>query len=214
MSGPTEKKTPSLPGPGARPGPRQPRRWLPAALVLLFGSLAAIAVWSWNQPGLAERIQAALPDRPDLTGKPAVLAQLLAKAQAGATSARDALQSVAELGRLYHANGFNSEAAACWRLMQREQPRVARWCYYLADLQRLASDYPAMAAQLARTTELAPDYAPAWLLLAGLQFKTGQLESAELNYQKRLRLLPGDPHARLWLARVALQSGRPAEARR
>ena len=175
--------------------------------------MVAAGLWWWRQPTLVERVQSALPARPDLTGKPAVLIELLAKAQAGTTSPGDTLAKVAELGRLYHSNGFNREAAACWNLLQREQPRVARWSYYLADLQRTENDYTAMEALLIRTTELAPDYAPAWLLLAGLQFKTGQIEIAARNYQKRLQLLPGDPYARLWLARIALQRGRKTEAR-
>ena len=208
----TQKKFPAISG-ASQSGVRRGRPWLWTLLVLSCVVFAGVAVWRWHHPNLEKRLQARLPIPPDLSGKPAVLVDLLAKAQAGATSADDPLAKVIELGRLYHANGFYQEAAACWRLLQTEQPGVARWDYYLADLERIASDYPAMSSLLTRTTELAPDYAPAWLLLAGLQFKTGQLEDAERNYQKRLLLLPGDPYARLWLVRIALQKGRPAEAR-
>lgn len=187
-------------------------------MLVALGSLAVIAVavlgWRWLHPDLAMRARAVLPTKVDLTGKPAVLVERLARAQAGATSSGDVLASVTELGRLYHANAYYRDATECWRFLQTEQPKEARWPYYLADLQRVASDYPAMAELLIRTTELAPDYAPAWLLLAGLQFKTGQLEDAERNYQKRLQLVPGDPYARLWLARIALQRDQKAEARR
>ncbi len=193
---------------------RRGRPWMVAPLVLLFAALAVGAVWWWRQPNLAQRVQAAIPQQPDLTGKAAALGELLAKAQTGTTTSADPLASVAELGRLYHANGFNMEATACWQLLCTEQPRVAQWYYYLADQKRMASDYPAMAVLLEKTTALAPDYAPAWLLLAGLQFKTGQLEAATRDYEKRLALLPGDPYARLWLARIALQSGHSDDARR
>lgn len=190
------------------------KRWLLIGVLSLGVVAAGVSAWQWRHPSLAKRVHTGLPRPPDLTDKPAVLVDRLAKAQAGATSSVDVLAHVAELGRLYHANGFNQEAEACWRLLQREQPQEARWPYYLADLQRMASDYTAMSELLVRTTELAPDYAPAWLLLAGLQFKTGQLDSAERNYHKRLDLVPGDPYARLWLARVALQRERREEARR
>jgi tetratricopeptide (TPR) repeat protein len=192
---------------------RAGRRWVWTLLVLLCVVLAGVAGWWWRHPNLEKHLQARLPAQPNLSGKPAVLVDLLAKAQAGATSSDDALAKVIELGRLYHANGFYQEAATCWRLLQSEQPGVARWDYYLADLERIASNYPAMSTLLTRSTELAPDYAPAWLLLAGLEFKTGQLENAEHNYQKRLQLLPGDPYARLGLVRIALQKERQAEAR-
>lgn len=183
-------------------------------MILFFIALAVSAVWWWRRPNLTERVQAAIPREPNLTGKAPVLAELLAKAQAGAKGAADPLASVAELGRLYHANSFNAEATACWQLLCVEQPDVARWYYYLADQKRMASDYSTMTALLEKTTALAPDYAPAWLLLAGLQFKTGHLEAAARDYEKRLALVAGDPYARLWLARIALQSGRTDEARR
>lgn len=202
-----------MPGPtaGSR---RRGQPWSAGALVLLFAAVAVGVMWWWHRPNLAQRVHAAIPKPPDLTGQPAVLAELLAKAEIGTKTSADPLASVAELGRLYHANGFNLEATACWQLLCTEQPRVARWPYYLADQKRMASDYPAMAALLEKTAALAPDYAPAWLLLAGLQFKTGHLEIAARDYEKRLTLLPGDPYARLWLARIALQSGRADEARR
>jgi len=208
-----EAKSP--PPAGARAGHARGRARRPGFLIALVAlGVAAGAGWWWRHPSLAHRMQASLPAPPDLTGKPAMLAERLAKAEAGAISAGNPLAGVIELGRLYHANGFDQEAAACWRLLQAEQPQEARWPYYLADLQRLASDYAAMSALLVRTTELAPSYAPAWLRLAGLQFKTGQLKTAERNYQKRLELMPDDPYARLWLVRVALQGGRKADARR
>jgi HemY protein len=204
-----------IPAP-AMPRSSQPRLpwWVWAALLASSVALTTTGVWWWRQPSLADRVQVGLPAPPDLTGKPIVLAERLTKAQAGAVSPGEVLLNIAELGRLYHANGFNQEAAACWRLLQAKQPREARWCYYLADSKRIASDYAAMYALVARTTELAPDYAPAWLLLAGLEFKIGKLESAQRDYEKRLQLLPGDPYARLSLARIALQKGNSAEARR
>jgi HemY protein len=180
---------------------------------LFFVAVAGIAGWWWRHPSPEKRIYARLPATPDLTGKPAVLIDRLAKAHMPARSLAAALDKTAELGRLYHANGFYAEAAVCWHLLQTEQPRNARWDYYLADLERTASNYPAMSTLLMRTTELAPDYAPAWLVLAGLQFKTGQMENARRAYQQRLRLLPDDPYARLGLVRIALQEGRQTEAR-
>lgn len=210
---PAQPRAPATPpdtGSG-EPAGRWARR---GALGLSLITLIAVGVWQWRLPNLSQRVQAAIPHRPDLSGKAPVLGDMLAKAQNSALTSLDPLASVAELGRLYHANGFDGEAAACWQFLLIEQPREARWYYYLADIQRKESNYTVMEGLLKKTTELAPDYAPAWLLLAGLQFKTGQLEIARHNYEKRLTLVPGDPHARLWLARLELQNGRSAEARR
>ena len=209
-----QKKSPPTPNAKSQDVVRRGRRWI--WVLLLLSGLALTGTGGWwrlHHPSLEKRIYARLPAPPDLSGKPPILIERLAKAQAPAKSLDEALTQIADLGRLYHANGFPTEAAACWQLLQAEQPAVARWDYYLADLERTASNYPAMSALLVRTTELAPDYAPAWLVLAGLQFKTGDLENAGRNYQRRLQLLPGDPYARLGLVRTALQGGRKTEAR-
>lgn len=159
------------------------------------------------------RIAAALPAMPDLQGKPAQFADLLTRANALARSSRHRWEGVAELGRLYHANGYRAEAAACWRLLRTEQPGVARWPYYLASLRRIASDYPEMTALLRETVKSAPHYAPAWLQLAEQELKTGNADAAERDYRTRLKLMPGDAYARLGLARLAQRAGRHMEAR-
>ena len=189
------------------------RPWLLAGLALGFVLIGTSVVQIWRGNNLLARVQAALPAPPDLTGKPAKLVGLLSTAQAKTKSRSDVLDGVAELGCTYQANDYLREAEACWRILRAEQPREARWCYFLADLRRAAGDYAEMTALIVRTTELAPDYAPAWLHLADLQFKTGRMEDAERNYQRRLALLPDDPYARLGLARVALQQGQRDQAR-
>lgn len=191
---------------------RHQRFWAAAFAIALLVA-GTIAVRAWREHSHVDRIRASLPVLPKLTGKPAVLGELLAKAQAAAWSNRKPLEAVVELGRLYHANDYRAQAEICWRLLRREQPNEARWCYYLADLRRAASDYEEMAALLVQTVKLAPDYAPAWLQLAGLNFKNGRFEPAEANYRRRLALLPGDPYSKFGIARIALQSGRRDEAR-
>jgi len=193
-----------------------PARWRgPAALaglILLLAGLGALFIPSWRRHQAVARVQAGLPALPEARTMPAMLAQRLAEAHQKAAGA-SALEGAAELGRIYHASGYPREAEACWELLRAAQPREARWCYYLADLRRVASDYAGLADLLGQTTELAPTYAPAWLQLADVQFKTGQTAEAARGYQMRLGLLPRDPYARLGLARVALQEGQRAQAR-
>jgi len=178
------------------------------------GALGTAAFHGWQWYRLPARVSAGLPAAPDLAGKPAIQAELFAQATALTHSPATALPGVAELGRLYHANAYRREAEACWRVLRREQPREARWCYYLADLRRTAGDSAEFSALLTQAVALAPDYGPAWLQLAGLEFKAGSLALAERHYERRLALVPGDPHARLGLAHVAQQNGRADEARR
>ncbi len=196
---------------GRAASPVYHRRGIAIALIAALVALGAASAWNWvPRPA---RVVVAVPALPDLRGRPAELQARLQRAQLLAADRGSRLIGVAELGRLYHASGFPVEAEACWRLLLAEQPRTARWSYYLADLRRAASDYTGMAALLARTTEVAPTYAPAWLRLADLQFKNGQFAAADHAYRRRLALLPGDPYARFGLARLALQQGRREDAR-
>jgi len=181
---------------------------------LVFAAVAVASAFAWHWYRLPERVQAGLPAVPaDLASKSAELAKRVAAAQALSRSRAEALEGAAELGRLYHANGYLREAEACWRLLHAEQPRDARWCYYLADLRRTAGDDSAVTALLTETVRLAPDYAAAWLRLAELEFKTGHADAAASHYERRLALVPSDPYARLGLARVALQRGERTTAR-
>lgn len=124
-----------------------------------------------------------------------------------------ALKGLAELGRLYHANGFFPAATSCWELLRREQPDEPRWAYLLGDSRRAAGDYERMETNLREVVRLAPGYAPAWLRLAGHLLKTGRADEAAEAFRRRLQFVPGDPYARLGLARVALQDGDAVAAR-
>lgn len=168
----------------------------------------------WRRHVEREQVRASLPALPDVSTQPAALGTALRGAAQKALSTRQSLEGVGELARLYHANGYYKEADACWRILHAKQPREARWCYYLADLRRMASDDTGMVSFLERTARLAPAYAPAWLKLAELEFKTGQLDAAERDYRRRLALVPGDPYANIGLARLALQHGRRDEGQR
>ncbi len=155
----------------------------------------------------------ALMPLPNLADRNAVLREKLTTAYERARASTD-VATVAELGRLYHANGFHPEAEACWRWLQQQQPREGKWAYYRADLRRIASDYTEYETLLNKTVEAAPDYAPAWLKLAEHHFKTDRLDVAQRGYERRLALVPQDPYARFGLARITLQRGQSEQARR
>ena len=184
------------------------------AAATALGAAVVVAVFLWKDTGLHDRILAALPQPPaDLAAKSETLAGRVTSADRDARSEDGALEAVAELGRLYHANGYREEAEACWKLLHEQQSRVARWPYYLASLRLITGDIEAVRALLAETVRLAPDYATGWLKLADLEFKTGKPGDAEGHYKKRLGLVAADPYARLGLARIELQRGNREAAR-
>jgi len=180
----------------------------------IFGLAALFGIGRvYHRRAVAERMARSVLSLPTLAGAPEPLRLRLHRAHALALDPATVLAGVGELGRLFRANAYLDEAEQCWKLLSDAEPRNARWAYYLADARSLASDEPAMAHWLTKSTELAPDYAPAWLRLGDLSFKTGQLDLAARAYRTRLALLPGDPYANLGLARIALQRGDRAEAR-
>jgi Flp pilus assembly protein TadD, contains TPR repeats len=193
--------------------PRKTRRPIAIALALCALAIAAASPFAWRWIRFPARVQTALPPLPAHHDRPHAFSDALQRATKLTFERRTLLDGVAALGRSYHANGYDDHARACWNLLTREQPRDARWPYLLADLHRRAGDYEAMAAQLTLTIQLAPDYAAARLKLADHLFKTGHIAPAAEHYRQRLEQLPGDPYARLGLARVASHEGRTEEAR-
>jgi len=192
-----------------QPGPR--RAWLIVGLIAVFLVGAGIAL-SFHRNAASS--YPGLPPLPDLTGKPAELRQKLSELQARVHADRDTSNAIAALGRLYHANGFAAEAAACWQILHGLQPREGHWPYYLSDLSRTASDADGLRRWLEKTVEVAPDYSAAWLQLGDLAFKLRQFDAAESAFRQRLRLVPHDPYAAFGLARILLERGQRDEGKR
>jgi len=182
--------------------------WRIAVLTLALAGLAFAAGKFGLRQAQVNRVRATLPTAP-ATASNDTLRDMLADARKRAESGR--LEDVAELGRLYHANEFRREAEVCWRLLIREQPREARWTYYLADLLRTAGEQTAVEELLTRTVAADPSVASAWLQLAEMKLKQGRLDAAAADYRRRIDLLPDDPYAQVGLARIAQQKGRPEE---
>ncbi|MGH7058288.1 MAG: tetratricopeptide repeat protein, partial [Acetobacteraceae bacterium] len=180
--------------------------------VVVLGIATVVSERTGSRHLRSPSIAAAVPALPDLVQAPAELRNRMDKARAQALAPATQLAGLAEFGRLCHANFHTAEAEACWRLLAAAEPRDPRWTYYLADLRGMASDANGMEKWLRKTVELASDYAPAWLRLGDLEFKTGQLDAAEQAYRRRLALVPHDPYASLGLARLALQRDHREEA--
>jgi len=183
-------------------------------IALCLSLLLAMGIAASLRRFLSSPPRTELPAFPPPVNIPRVLLEHLTRAQTRASAADSTLSSIADLARLYHMNGYEKEARKCWLILHRSEPREARWTYYLADLAAHASDELEQGRRLRETVKLAPDYAPAWLELGQLDFKSGKLDEADSAYRRRLELLPNDSYAKLGLARIALQRGALAQGRR
>lgn len=168
-----------------------------------------IAAWRWSAPRPAEPVEfgARLKE-----GSGKLASQILLRAAEKKLGDQPPARAREELGRLYHANGFLSEAESCWRWLRDSDAKSGEWSYLLADVRNQLGDPAGFESLLRETVTRSPEYAPAWLKLAELQFKSGRFDDARAAYERRLQLLPGDPYARLGLARIDRQQGREAKA--
>lgn len=163
-------------------------------------------------PSLPEQVRGAFPALPDLSSAPVILQEKLQHAYAK-TAASGTVADLAEYARLLHANDFAAAAAQAWQVLHRVDPAEPRWSYYLAHLRRDTGDMGETIMWLQKTVEINPNYRPAWLQLGDMALKSARFELARNYYGKCLRLLPGDPYARIGLARIEQQEGESNAAR-
>src|SRR5688500_4140626 len=105
MSARRPKITPSVAKVAAQPI----RKWhivgtIAALIVLMLAGAGAHL--AWRSYRLPQRIEQDLGSTPDLSRSPAILQERVSKAEQLLRDRGTTLAGVAELGRLYHANGF------------------------------------------------------------------------------------------------------------
>ena len=148
-----------------------------------------------------------IPDVPNLTGWPPELNESLKEAYEGMSDQKTRFHSLAKLGKLYHANGFVTQAASCYKALVKLQPNNALWPYLTAALYEDYADQALPIEQLLRVRTLNAEYSPASLRLARSYLKIGDLDSAEEEFISYLKLEKGDYFGLKGLADVAAAKG-------
>jgi tetratricopeptide (TPR) repeat protein len=194
-----------------RMSPRKKHFWFAMGLVV-FGLCLALGTSMFITHADRNSALARLPDVPDLTRNTKTL---MAKITSADRVVRETIkergpdaqfgQKAGELGRLYQANFFYDQALLCYKLAMEFDSKNPHWPYLLASVLQERGENESARGLLERTIDLAPSYSPAMLKLADSYFKTGNTEKATLYYERRLKLLPGDPYALLGLGRIALE---------
>lgn len=189
------------------------RKWvwwaLISGLILVFvgGALC------WRAAGVRTRVVASVPPRPDLQGFTADFALRLDEAEHAARRLFGAAEGLGELARLYHANEFLPEAAACESALLQLDPANALWPYLRAHTLGGFGNLDDAIPLLRRTVKLAPDYFPAQVRLADALFKLNQTSEAASIYQKVLGGDAANGYAVVGLARYEMATGHAADAR-
>lgn len=191
------------------------RRPLLLGLAAVILGAVAFGILTWQHQSQRETILAsALPATPDLAGWPDMFRRRVDEVIARATRGPDRTNALGELSRLYHANGFLIEAAACYAALEQLEPDEPRWLHRHASILAGYGDTDATLARWERVIHLAPDYAPARLRLADVLLKSNHLDGAAAAYQAVLARDPSNPYAELGLARCDFEAERWDAARR
>lgn len=173
------------------------------AVVLLGGGGGA---YYWQQAQQrAEIFSTAVPLVPDLSNWPAPMRQRVEAAER--RLAQTPIEGLAELSRLYHANGFLAEAAQCYTGLEQLDSREARWFHLHALILAGYGDTEPALRRWLRAVKLAPDYVPARLRLGDVYLKRSDRAAAAGVYRAILADHPREPYAQLGLARCEFDAG-------
>lgn len=185
----------------------RPARLLPGLVVVLVLAGGGWLVWR------RAVVVSGIPATPAAGSLHPALADELAAAGKTARSFLHPVEGLAQLSRLYHANGLYPEAMQCYARLERLQSGEARWLHLhasiLASFGRLDEALPLWQ----RAIGLAPDYLPAQIRLGDALTKANRGPEAARVYEDSLRRFPGNPFALLGLARLDTIPGNWSSAR-
>ncbi|MEI6106996.1 MAG: tetratricopeptide repeat protein [Opitutae bacterium] len=179
--------------------------------ILIAGALSALSggAWWWQRATTAQRVvSAALPLAPAAGTRPAVWRDQFVAAEAEAHSLFQARRGLAKLSRLYHANGFLTEALRCYEGLELLEPAAPRWPHLHASILAGYGEVEAAMALWQRVGQLAPEFLPAQLRLGDCQLKSNRPAEAAATYTAVLHREPRNPYALLGLARLDFEAQR------
>lgn len=184
--------------------------------VIALGVVSASVVgWRWFAAAEPQALVAqVLPRQPELESDQELLRARFEAATARARSRFGARQGLAELARLYHANGFLDQAVQCYGTLEQLEPSEPRWPHYHATILAGYGEIEPALARWRRVVELAPDYTPARLRVGDGELKANRFEAAAAVYSEVLQRTPDEPYAQLGLARIDFEQGRLEAAQR
>ncbi|MEO6002582.1 MAG: tetratricopeptide repeat protein [Opitutus sp.] len=179
---------------------------------LLLG-LGAAALWWQSTTKQLETVAAALPALPDLSSSPPIMREHIETADGRARKRGTSQQGLTEIAQLYHANGFLSEAVACYTGLETFAPAEPRWWHLHATILAGYGEADAALKIWERVASLAPTYIPARLRVADCLLKANRTKDAAEAYAAVLKIDPKQPHALFGVARIEFEAGRLDRAR-
>ncbi len=187
--------------------------------VLLLGAgvvvgAAAVGGGYWQQQKAAkvEAVRAALPLRPDLSAAAAELRQRIQTAE-GLVRGDDPVAGMVLLTRLYHANGYFSEAVQGYQALMVAEPKEAKWPHNLAAILAGFGQLTEAVPFWEQAARLQPRYVQTQVRLGDALLKLNRTAEAGKAYAAARAVEERNPFALVGLGRVALEEGRTLAAR-
>ena len=162
---------------------------------------------------LAYQTVAAPPPLPPLplAGLPAGVRVELERAYAAAVAAPADATAVGHLAMLLHAHEQYASAQACYTRARQIDPKTLRWAYLAGVASADAGGHADATRAFRDALAIDSNYLPAWLRLADVLFRVGDLQASRAEYAAMLQQHPDLAAAHYGLGRVAtLLADRPA----
>lgn len=182
------------------------RRSTLIALAIAATALMLVAGFGWRAFAMRQQVAAAIPARPAAAPVPPALQDRLDLAEQRARRFRKPVEGLAELARLYHANGFSAEARAAYHGLMDLEADNPRWPHLLANVLAGYGQLDEAVPLLRRAIALAPDYLPARLRLGEALMKTNRPREAAIVYQMVLQRDPANSSALAGFTRAEIDA--------
>lgn len=186
--------------------------WIFLLLILIGVSVPAL-LWFRREQTVADVVARSVPPEPDLTAASPILRARLSEIEEKLEKRGLKREALGELSRVYHANGYMTEAVSCYSGLEQLEPKEPRWFYRHSVILAGYGDIDPALQLLLRTTELEGSYLPAQLRLADVYLKKNESTKAASIYQTILQKSPSAHYALLGLARIDYEANRLSQAK-
>lgn len=188
------------------------RWWVAAGFAVCVASVVGGFRW-WRSAQRNELLSISRPAVPDLSDRPVAFRERLSAVNERVGHGPAPMQAMIELSRLYDANGFLSEASACYEALLRVDASNAHWPYLLSVIQAGYGRLEGALPLVRRAIELDPDYPAARLSLGDILLKLNHPKEAALEYERLANIGEFRPFAQIGLVRCDIDAQRWTSAR-
>lgn len=173
------------------------------SIIVIASALTGTLRWKAQRRD-AIVIETHLLPPPSAMGLHPELAQRIAELNKGAIEGPKRIDSLAMLGRIYHANGYLNHAWQTYRILIELDRKNPLWSHRLATILSGFGQLSDALGLYRKAIELDPEYTPSRIHLGDTLLKLNRPDEAKAVFQSILDNEPANPFALFGQARIAL----------